>query len=463
MKRLLSVVLTIVFLITVFPFAYADGNTVTLTSNKSTVAVGEPFTLTFTTNFHGISLVGIKFPSDISSKFTFSDAVLGSAFDDDDFGGDSDLQAVIQEPLALSAGDDAQACDGSATTSAGVLLTVVVTPKEGTSGQFEFNPTDINGSSILDGAGSSITDFTWIPVNVTVGGGSDPDPTYTATASRTPGTDVTVGDTFPVAVTLTADPATSVYAQAQVQLTYDATRVTPNLTGLTNVSGGSGTLTITAGTGSDVTAGTDPLATIPFTANAAGDAVFSVTDDAAVSLVTKVGGGTVNITPGTDLEVTIAPAVVPVTFETAYKGLPTGTKLVVQEIPSGDASVKYIYDNAEMHHFSKVVSGTTKYYVSYIVETAVTDTVAAGKIAKVTGTAATAATANLNGDEYTNISDSQIAFDLANGYDGYKVATTLTIAIRLAADVNGDGQVTAADAQAIIYAIHHNGALEQAA
>ncbi|MDR0916847.1 MAG: dockerin type I domain-containing protein [Oscillospiraceae bacterium] len=285
--------------------------------------------------------------------------------------------------------------------------------------------------------------------------GGNSSPTYTATAT---GDDTaTVGTPFDVAVTLTAAPTTSEFAQAEVALTYDATLVTPDLTGLDNVSDSTvpGTLTITkvanGGLGAAVGDGA-LLATIPFEPIAAGEATFSVSTGASVSFVKKQGEDTFDIVAGEDLVVEISAATPAYEFDDAYNGLPTGYKLLLKEISADDAAKVWTYDGAAMHNIYK----NSKYYATYIVANTVTAETAGTIVITAT---AYSVSANINGDGKVNISDSQIAFDFANGYVGYLDSATLTIAIRLAADVNGDGQVTSTDAQAINYAIHHSGNL----
>jgi hypothetical protein len=181
--------------------------------------------------------------------------------------------------------------------------------------------------------------------------------------------------------------------------------------------------------------------------------VFAVSEGAEVSFITVAGGATTAIGKGDNLTVSIAPATVALEFDTAYKGAPSGYKLLKKEITADDAAKVWTYGGAAMHN---ILTGG-KHYATYIVEAAVTSDTASA-IAKTE--TAYSVSANIDGVGEVNISDSQIAFDLANGYTGYNAASTLTIAIRLAADVNGDGQVTSDDAQAIIYAIHHSGVLQ---
>jgi hypothetical protein len=285
-------------------------------------------------------------------------------------------------------------------------------------------------------------------------------PTYTATATSTDASNVRVGDpAFNVAVNMTASDSAQ-YAQAQVNLTYDSTKVTPNITGLDNVSGGSGTLTITKATsdGKDAVVGPGvPLATIPFTATGEGSATFSVSEGASVSFVTLEGSVKYNIGAGANLVVPIAAATPTFTQDDTYKGLPGSTyTLLKYKIDAAEATKVWTYGvSGPTMHLIKVGSD---YFVTYIVlKTEMTAPAAPTKTS-----ADYSVSANIDGAGSVDICDSQIAFDLANGYAGYTADTsfaTLTIAQRLAADVNGDGTVTTADAQAIIYAIHHSGQL----
>lgn len=289
---------------------------------------------------------------------------------------------------------------------------------------------------------------------ITIGGTAAP--TYTATPSSSDATGVKAGDTFNVAVDLTADVGAE-YAQAQVKLAYLADLVTPDLADLENVSGSDGLLTITAGNGTNVAVGNGVLlATIPFTAVGAGNATFSVSEGASLSFVTLEGSTKYDITAGADLTVAIAEADPSVTFtyDDNYQGLPEGYTLLKYQIDGADAGNVWTYGEGgpAMH----LVKTGANYYVTYIVEES------AAPITPVITSANYIVSANIDGVGAVDICDSQIAFDLANGYAGYATAdslTTLTITQRLAADVNGDGEVTVTDAQAIIYAIHHNGQL----
>lgn len=294
------------------------------------------------------------------------------------------------------------------------------------------------------------------PSIIRIGDSSGQDTVYTV-AATTVATDVQAnGSPFNVDVTLTADPTTSAYAQAYAELTYDDDFVIPKLDGLNNVSGGDGKLIITGGSGGNVEVGENGavLATIPFTPIAEGSAAFTVSEGATVTL--KNGGGAeIDAASGEALTVEISAAALTFTYDDGYAGLPSGHTLLMYEL-GAKPGVVWTYEGKAMHYVYK----DSKHYVTYIV----TDEVAQGTpSAPVPGAEEYAVTADVTGNGAVSIGDSQIAYDLSdtdNSY--YDDIDTLGIAARLAADVNNDGEITTADAEAIIYAIHHNGALPAA-
>lgn len=286
-----------------------------------------------------------------------------------------------------------------------------------------------------------------------VGGESQP-PAQTTSYIVTPtgAATATVGDPFDITVTLTANPTTAEYGLAQAELVYDPDFVTPYIDELTNVNeAGGGKLKITHGSGENTPVGSGAvLATIPFkpTAAAAGKtAVFTVSDGAFITLE-DTGGAQIKAVSGGPLSVTIATALAVIDFDATHSVLPTGYKLLRYYI-SGTPTV-YTYNGEPMHY---VFDGNDS-YMTYIVASDVT-AAAAEALIKDTGEAYEAS-ADVNGIDGVNISDAQIAYDLANPSGYYSTYENLSIAARLGADVDNDGQVTQADAEAVIKAIHNS-------
>jgi hypothetical protein len=304
-------------------------------------------------------------------------------------------------------------------------------------------------------------------------GGYNNEPTIITVTSQTSATPYTitpsgvatapVNSSFDVDVTLTADPLTSKFSSAQAELTYNPELVSPVLTGLNNVSskeGVSDTLVVTLGPAADAEVGDGvKLASIPFTpaSTAAGStAEFTVSTGAFITLE-DTSGAPISAASGTPLSVQITAAQAAISFDAEYEGLPTGYTLLQYQIPAAP-TVTYEYSGNTMHYVYDVSAG--KHYMTYIITATEANETTAALAAKISPTSESFnPTADANGDDAVNISDAQIAFDLANPSGYYETFANLSIAARLGADVNNDGQIDATDAEAVIYAIHHNGEL----
>jgi hypothetical protein len=135
---------------------------------------------------------------------------------------------------------------------------------------------------------------------------------------------------------------------------------------------------------------------------------------------------------------------------TDYKGAPTGFK-VLKLTATAPEDNKYQYEGADMLFSSKYNA-----YVCFVPD-AVTAATALPKLTYVSGTAPTV---NYNGNVnqstgtaygVVNIYDAQLVYDLYSGaYVSDTTFTTVSAAMRFAADMNGDGKVNIDDAQAII-------------
>jgi hypothetical protein len=279
-------------------------------------------------------------------------------------------------------------------------------------------------------------------------------PGYTIGATSGGGiaANVTMGATFSVDVGLTADPE-AVYATAYTELIYDPEKVTPELAGFAEIvdveirdSESPGQLTIinTADEGNDVPVDSDGvlLATIPFTANNMGEAIFSVSENAYVT-VSGNDDDTITATPGENLIVNIDEAEPEIGFMPYYAGLPDGYTLLTYTVSSADAGYVWTYGGKDMHNIT--VDG--QHYVTYIVADTTTEETASTPV-KTDGSYTTIYDVGGNGD--VNIGDLQLVYDIINKHDNYKQFEGLGIAPRLNADVNGDGEVTVADASALI-------------
>jgi hypothetical protein len=465
LKQVSTLILVLVLFIGLFPVILQTANAAN--TLPTSMSQGETLTITYSINGTLVQTTGsAEFIALYNAdSFEFVSAVIAPAAltntipsgsdeprveyaeteeeDGDDLAGDFSLS--FSSPYLVYA--NTAASDGDTFVLSGTFYTVVLRAKSNIA-----NVSDEVGVAMILNGDFEQNSLQSVDYDVTAGAPAAP---YTATASGD--ATATVGTNFDVAVTLTADPVTNEYAQAQVKLTYDATKVTPDLTGVSNVSGSGGILTITGGSGADVAVGSGvTLATIPFEPILTGTATFSVSEGAAVSFITKAGGATADISAGTDLNVAISAAVVTYDFDTTFKGLPSsGYQLLMKEISQADADKVWTYDGANMHNIYK----NSKYYATYIVEDTIISSTAETPVKTETPYAKSA---NLDGVGAVDISDSQIAFDLANSYSGYtgdSDFTALSIAVRLAADVNGDGVIDTADATGIIYAIHHGGEL----
>jgi hypothetical protein len=309
------------------------------------------------------------------------------------------------------------------------------------------------------GLGAALGFVTVTPASVEVaqgGGGSDPVSPYTVKAVSESAA-ATVGDAFNVDVMLSADPAVSGFASMQAYLNYDAalTAVTGDLDALQSEG-----LTVSedpdpdkpgqlfiSRTGDSIPVDAEgvSIVRIPFTARAAGKAVFTVTDPKA-SLTGETASTVAQA--GDDLTVVIAEVAL-ITFDLNYAGAPEGYQLLRYRLEAKPDAV-YTYDGEPMGY--ACIDGI--HYVTYIVGADVTE--ATAETVAATTDVAPVPDGDINGDSVLEIVDAQIVYDLAKGiYDGDADCTTLTVAQRLKADANGDGAVTADDAYAIQYKLHY--------
>jgi hypothetical protein len=284
-------------------------------------------------------------------------------------------------------------------------------------------------------------------------------PVYTVTAQSSGASEAsaTAGAPFNVDVTLTAVPTTAEYASAQAYLTYDPTRVAPDLSALENIvshtnDDGNSPLTVTFGPGDSRQVGDGVSRTIPFNPIAIGEAVFSVENATISPDGQSEDDEEIPATAGDNLTVTISAGAPVIDFDTDYEGLPDGHKLLRYELGAAPAYF-YTYNGENMHYVHK----DNKHYVTYIVENEVTDATA---LTPVLTDIAYENDGDLNGGGL-RISDAQIAYDVATGHANYAALSGLGIQARLKADINGDGDVTQEDAAAIVHAIHHGGNFPQ--
>jgi hypothetical protein len=281
------------------------------------------------------------------------------------------------------------------------------------------------------------------------GGATAPAYTIAATSGKASNATATVGDVFDVDIAIAADPAVTNWASLQTYLNYNSARVTPgalpSANGLVVSQESEGKLRISrTGEPTAVDANGVTVVSIPFTASAAGNAEFSVTDPKASLQGEQVMTGA---TAGTVLSIEITAAVT-VTFDEDFAGAPAGYKLLkyaLSEMPD----VIYTYDGEPMHY--ALINGT--HYVTYIVAN---DVMAdnAGVITP-TSTPVTANDGDINGDTTLEIVDAQIAYDLATGVHDGDEFVKLSVAQRLKADFNADGVITVDDAYAIQYKLHN--------
>jgi hypothetical protein len=311
-------------------------------------------------------------------------------------------------------------------------------------------------------ANNRATDVTPYVRVVGASGGGDPPPQtqpageYTITPSRVDSAEVTEGGApFGVRVTLTADPTNSPYASVQADLTYAPELVEPDLIGLESEEldisdDGAGTITLTYGPSSGGTVGDGvPLATIPFAPIADGVAVFTVSDNATVSLS---GGGPdegMEAAPGGPLTVTIAAIAPPdpeAVINATYAGAPADCALLTYNAPQ--TANGYTYASEPMYWSPKLSA-----YL-YIVETGTYDeqNIAAGS--SPADAKELTYDGDVNGGGSVRISDAQIVYDLIHAHANYSALAGLDVGMRLAADVNGDGAVDQDDIDAILDTIH---------
>jgi hypothetical protein len=287
-------------------------------------------------------------------------------------------------------------------------------------------------------------------------GNSDPQPSaYTVTADSTV-TEIETGESFDVDVKLTANPAVDNWASLQADLIYDDDFVTPGTLPIegngVKVSKDDGQVRLSVSrTGDPTSVGESgvTVVSIPFTANAAGDAEFTI-EDAKVSVTGQTEGMTA-ATAGPPLVIGITGASAPakVTFDTDFAGAPEGFKLLKYAL-SEKPAVEYAYDGATMHY---AYIGEA-HYVTYIVENDV-DATAAELLVAQTANTVTANDADINGDGDLEIVDAQIAYDLATAvFSDDTDFSALSIAQRLKADFDEDGEVTVEDAYAIQRVLH---------
>jgi hypothetical protein len=294
------------------------------------------------------------------------------------------------------------------------------------------------------------TGATVSPTSITVGSGGDNDLAAYAITPTTTDTGVTEGSEFGVALTLTADPADAAIGSAYAELTYTGAShgtlpadVSENGTGKLKISYGP------AGGAAGVVPGPDglELAAIPFTAGAEGTATFTVTEGVAITYVVEPGTGGKEIPAGGGtLSVTIG-AAAPDYTDGAYVNLPDTHKLIKYQISASDAAFVWTYgaDGAAMHYYTDGAD----HYVTYIVESGAATYETATKTAT-----PRVESRDVSGDGNVRISDAQIVYDIINNHLNYGAISGLDIAVRLAADVNNDGVVDAADVTAIKNAVH---------
>ncbi|MDR0905713.1 MAG: hypothetical protein LBN00_06025 [Oscillospiraceae bacterium] len=308
---------------------------------------------------------------------------------------------------------------------------------------------------IVWGVRNSTTDTTRFVINSTISGTTLPPysvtlagPTETPTVAA-PGAQA---NTFVVDVKASASGSQPI-AAIQAGLTFDSSIVT--FVSATNgfAFGTYGSNKISRfGDAIPLTAEPITISTITFEVLAAGDPQIKLTSPkVSGAAITDTSTGTA-AGDGTELDLTILPYVAPVVdtvYLTAYNGSPSGYQLL-KFVPATDEGA-YQYDGIQLYKSAKLGG-----YVYLVNET--DEEVALGKIEAGGTSTAINYNGNVNGDADIDIFDAQIAYDLATNHANYTAAdgfTVVGIAARLAADVDGDGNVTTADARAIQYFIHH--------
>jgi hypothetical protein len=300
------------------------------------------------------------------------------------------------------------------------------------------------------GSGRGFVTVTPAAVDVALGGGSDPASPYTVTAVSDSAA-VTVEDVFAVDVRLSADPAVNDFAAMQAYLTYDGELADPDVTGarpdgIIVSEEAEGRLFISrTGAPASVDENGAVIVSVPFTALAPGEALFSVEDPKASRT------GEQNLTDaqaGDDLTVVIAGASL-ISFDADYAGAPAGYQLLKYKLDA-KPGVVYTYNGEPMGY--AYIGGA--HYVTYIVPADVTES----NVGAVAPTSSPAADpdGDINGDAVLEIVDAQIVYDLATGfYSNDAGFTALSLSQRLKADANGDGAVDTADVYAIQHRLHY--------
>jgi hypothetical protein len=291
-------------------------------------------------------------------------------------------------------------------------------------------------------------------VSTSGSGNQDPASLYTVTPTSSDKS-VAVRGEFNVNVDLSAVPAVNTRGSLQAYLLYNAALVTPGTlptaadNGIVVSQDSAGKLLISRLT-SQSTVDEDGVTVvgIPFTASAAGDAEFTVTDP-KVSLTSETAMTDAKAGDPLAIEITGESSASAVTFDDDFAGAPSGFKLMKYALDAAPA-VEYTYDEDTMHY--ALIGGS--HYVTYIVAADV-EAGEAEALVEATDIPVTANDGDINDDETLEIVDAQIAYDLANGvFDTDTDFETLTVSQRLKADFNADGTIDVSDAYAIQYKLH---------
>jgi hypothetical protein len=289
-----------------------------------------------------------------------------------------------------------------------------------------------------------------------VGDNNSPTSSYTIIPTRSDTATVQAGGnpfTVDVKLTKSADADGDV-AAVQALLNYDAEFVAPQTPLPADVSqNGEGQLIISKYDMSDGVGDGIVVASVPFAPIKAGDAVFSISGDDELELEVTLSGAkdALAAEPGDDLTVTIAESK-RVSFGD-YAGLPTGYKLLKYEVDAAPDTVWTYGEGGPAMHYAKIEG---LHYLTYIVESTIDATNAESPVE--TGLAIVENDGNLNDNIKLQITDAQIASDLAKGHVNYTDDTDfsyLSVEARLKADVNNDGAITSDDADAIQYRLHY--------
>jgi hypothetical protein len=280
---------------------------------------------------------------------------------------------------------------------------------------------------------------------------------YTVTAAGA--ASATTSDTdYAVAVKLTSDIKTA-FAPFQATLNYDSTKfeyetsqTTKFNADLTVTKPQDGQILLTyQGSSTDLSSLTaDTIATLHFTPKAATTTAiaFTLTDVKAgesgdlsqASEPTVVNLTGVTVTQGSDVTVT------------AYNAVGSGYKLLKYKSDTLPANGK-TYGGEKMY-YAPWLSSASEHYFLFIVA----DTVTASNYATIadgdSGGQNALTRGEVNGEAGIDIFDAQAAFDLATIHAS-KTFEVFSVASRLAADVDGDGNVDAVDARATQMYIHN--------